>query len=322
MSEFLIPKGEKGLDTDTDPGSRAMKQTIQSPILRNPGVWKYRFLYFMFLPAALYLLVFSYYPFFKGITMSFQANRLIGARPFTGMANYAEVIGDPDFIRSITNSLIIGLADLVLYFCLSLLLALLINELGFAALRRAAHTIAYLPYLFSWSVVAGVWALIFDHRGIVNTLRAFFGRAPVLFLAEEPLAQPLIIGMGVWRSIGYFALLYSVSIAGIDPTLYEAARIDGAGRFTQIRRIILPSLGGTMKVILVLLSIGVLTHFDEMYVMQNPVNKRAIRTLLLYVYEAGILNFKLGTATAGATLVMIGTLAVVALTRRISRYDD
>lgn len=283
---------------------------------------KHRFLYLMFLPAALYLLFFSYYPFFKGIVMSFQANRLLGARPFVGLENYRSVIGDMDFLQSVFNSFLIGVVDMGLYFALSLVLALLINEMGSAFLRKAAHTAAYLPYLFSWSVIGGIWALIFDRRGMINVIRSLFGQETIFFLAEQDLARPLIIGMGVWRSIGYFALLYSVAIVSIDPALYEAARIDGAGRFTQITKIILPSLKGTMKVILVLLSIGILTHFDEIYVMQNSTNKRLIGTLLLYVFETGILNFKLGTATAGATLVMIGTLALVGISRRLAKYDE
>jgi putative aldouronate transport system permease protein len=297
-----------------------MKQAARIPAAGK--VWRYRFLYTMFLPAAIYFLLFSYYPFFKGIIMSFQANRLIGIRPFVGLANYIEATADPDFIQSIINSLIIGIADMALYFCLSLVLALIINEIGSSVVRKGARTIAYLPYLFSWSVIGGIWALIFDRRGIINVIRGFFGGEAIFFLANQNFARPLIIGMGVWRSIGYFALLYSVSLAAIDPTLYEAARIDGAGRFTQIRKIILPSLQSTMKVILVLLSIGVLTHFDEIFVMQNPGNKRLIRTLLLYIYETGILNFKLGTATAGAALVMIGTLVVAGITRKLTNYDE
>ena len=285
-------------------------------------ILRYRVLYLLFLPAAAYFVLFAYYPFFKGIVMSFQANRLIGARPFTGMSNYREVIADPDFIQAIINSLIIGLSDMALYFCLSLILALCINELKTAVIRRAVHTIAYLPYLFSWAVIGGIWALVFDIRGSVNVIMGFFGAEPLFFLAEQSLARPLIIGMGVWRSIGYFALLYSVSIVSIDPTLYEAARIDGAGRFAQIRKIILPSLTGTMKVILVILSVGVLTHFDEIFVMQTPGNKRMIRTLLLYVYDTGIVNFRLGTATAGAALVMMGTLAMAGVTRKITNYDE
>ncbi|MDR0554262.1 MAG: ABC transporter permease subunit [Treponema sp.] len=283
---------------------------------------RYRVLYLLFLPAALYFLMFSYYPFFKGILMSFQANRLLGARPFVGIENYQIVITDPDFIQSIVNSLIIGIADMALYFVLSLALAIGINELGSRTLRKGLHTIAYLPYLFSWAVIGGIWLLVFDRQGMVNVIRGFLGQDVIYFMAEQSFARPLIIGMGVWRSIGYFALLYSVSIIAIDPTLFEAARIDGAGRFTQITRIIIPSLKGTMKVTVVLLSMGILTHFDEIYVMQNPINKRFIRTLLLYVFETGILNFKLGTATAGAALVMIGTLAMAGISRKLTGYDE
>lgn len=122
--------------------------------------------------------------------------------------------------------------------------------------------------------------------------------------------------------MGYFALLFTVAIMTIDQQLFEAARIDGAGRFTQITHIIIPSLTGTMKTIVVLLSIGVLTHFDEIYVMVNPANRRMISTLLLYVYETGILNFKTGTASAGATLVMIGTVAITGLIRKFTGYDE
>lgn len=285
-------------------------------------VKKYRFMYLMFLPVAVYFALFAYYPFAKGITMSFQANRLIGKRPFVGFENYAKVVADPDFLQAVINSLIIGFVDMALYFLLSLVLALAINELTKSFARKSVQTISYLPYLFSWSVIGGIWILLFDDKGFVNTIMAVVGREPVFFLAQPDLARPLIVGMGVWRSIGYFALLYSVSIAAISPSLFEAAQIDGAGRLRQIRKIILPSLKGTMKVIIVLLSMSVLTHFDEIYVMQNPANKRMIRTLLVYIYETGILNFKVGTATAGATLVMIGTLVLVALTRKLIRYDE
>ncbi|GAB1481812.1 polygalacturonan/rhamnogalacturonan ABC transporter permease [Treponema sp.] len=283
---------------------------------------KYRFLYFLFLPIAVYFTVFAYYPFIKGILLSFQENRLIGKRPFAGLDNYRVVVSDPDFIQSVKNSLIIGLSDMVLYFFLSLLLALILNEVISIFIRKTSQTIAYLPYLFSWSVIGGVWALVFDLRGMANLALGFFGIEPIFFLAEPSLARPLVIGMGVWRSIGYFSLLYAVAIVGISPSLYEAARIDGAGRLKQIRKIIIPALGSTMKTIAVLLAIGVLTHFDEIYVMVNPANRQYIRSLLLYVYETGILNFKAGTASAGAALVMAGTLIITALTRRLIKYDE
>ena len=278
-------------------------------------------LYLMFLPVAVYFILFSYWPLIRGAIMSFQANRLMPPRPFVGLTNYADVIADPDFLQVILNSLIIGAADMALYFGLSLLLALALNEVRVRAVRNSVQTIAYLPYLFSWAVIAGVWILVFDDQGMVNALITALGGKSVFFLAKPALARPLIIGMGVWRSIGYFALLYSVAITGIDPALYESAEIDGAGRVRQVWSITVPSLVDTMKVIAVLLAMGVLTHFDEMYVMQNAANKQQIRSLLLYVFEKGILNFKTGLATAGAVLVMIGSLAVVALTRKAIRYD-
>jgi putative aldouronate transport system permease protein len=253
--------------------------------------------------------------------MSFQENRLLGARPFAGLENYRLVLADPDFRSSIINSLIIGIWDMVLYFCIALLFALILNEVKQRHIKQTIQTIAYIPYLFSWAVIGGVWALIFDLNGLANRFLSLFSVDPIFFLATPNLARPLIIAMGVWRSIGYFALLFTVAIMNIDQQLFEAARIDGAGRMMQIRKIIVPSLSPTMKTIIVLLSIGVLTHFDEIYVMVNPANRRLISTLLLYVYENGILNFRTGTASAGATLVMIGTLAFTALIRRLTDYD-
>ena len=195
------------------------------------------------------------------------------------------------------------------------------NELFNKTIKKTVQTIAYIPYLFSWAVIGGVWALIFDIRGLANLFLSFFSIDPIFFLATPSLARPLIIAMGVWRSMGYFALLYTVAIVNIDTQLYEAARIDGASRLMQIRKIILPTLIPTMKTIIVLLSIGVLTHFDEIFVMVNPANRRLISTLLLYVYETGIISFKTGTASAGATLVMIGTLVITAIIRRVTKYD-
>ncbi len=282
---------------------------------------KYRIFYLMFLPVAVYFIIFSYYPFLRGLIMSFQENRLLGNRPFAGLANYKFVAKDSNFLSAVANSLIIGIWDMVLYFFFSLGFALILNELVQRTVKQTIQTIAYIPYLFSWAVIGGIWVLIFDLQGLINQFLSIFGTEPIFFLANPAFARPLIIAMGIWRSMGYFALLFTVAIMNIDQQLYEAARIDGASRLMQIRKIILPSLVPTMKTIIVLLSIGVLTHFDEIYVMVNPANRRLISTLLLFVYETGILNFQTGTASAGATLVMAGTLLITGLMRKFIGYD-
>jgi len=284
-------------------------------------VGKNKVFYLLFLPIAIYLILFSYYPFFTGLALSFQENKLIGKKGFVGFENYVSVLKDPNFVVAIKNSLIIGLWDFFLYFVLSLVFALMLNEVRLKKVRQGIQTLAYVPYLFSWSVIGGIWALLFDVRGVVNQCLGWFGASPVFFLASPQFARPLIIGMGIWRSIGYYALLYMVAISSIDTEIFEAARIDGAGRFSQIVHVILPQLVPTMKTIIVLLAMGILTHFDEIYVMVNPANRNQISSLLLYVYETGILSFKSGTASAGATLVMIGTLVVTQVFRSATKFD-
>jgi putative aldouronate transport system permease protein len=284
-------------------------------------VGKNKVFYLLFLPIAIYLILFSYYPFFTGLALSFQENKLIGKKGFVGFENYVSVLKDPNFVVAIKNSLIIGLWDFFLYFVLSLVFALMLNEVRLKKVRQGIQTLAYVPYLFSWSVIGGIWALLFDVRGVVNQCLGWFGASPVFFLASPQFARPLIIGMGIWRSIGYYALLYMVAISSIDTEIFEAARIDGAGRFGQIIHVILPQLVPTMKTIIVLLAMGILTHFDEIYVMVNPANRNQISSLLLYVYETGILSFKTGTASAGATLVMIGTLFVTQVFRSVTKFD-
>jgi putative aldouronate transport system permease protein len=284
-------------------------------------VGKNKVFYLLFLPIAIYLILFSYYPFFTGLALSFQENKLIGKKGFVGFENYVSVLKDPNFIVAIKNSLVIGLWDFFLYFVLSLVFALMLNEVRLKKVRQGIQTLAYVPYLFSWAVIGGIWALLFDVRGVVNHCLGWFGISPVFFLASPQFARPLIIGMGIWRSVGYYALLYMVAITSIDSEIFEAARIDGAGRFSQIVHVILPQLVPTMKTIIVLLAMGILTHFDEIYVMVNPANRNQISSLLLYVYETGILSFKSGTASAGATLVMIGTLVVTQVFRSATKFD-
>ena len=283
---------------------------------------KYKALYFLFGFVAIYFIIFSYFPLIKGLILSFQANNLIGDRPFVFFDNYQFVLKDPNFINALKNSLIIGIIDCILYFVISLFIALVLNELASKKLKHAIQTIIYIPYLFSWAVIGGIWSLIFDLNGILNHAITFFNQSPIFFLAEPNFARPLIIGMGIWRSVGYFCLLFTISIMDIDKQLFDAAKIDSANRFQQIRYVILPCLVPTMQTILILLTLGILTHFDEIFVMINPANFSRISTLLYYVFETGIINFKAGIASAGSTLVMICTVLITIVIRKVSKFDE
>lgn len=283
---------------------------------------KYKALYFLFSFVAIYFIIFSYFPLVKGLILSFQANNLIGDRPFVLFENYKFVLKDPNFINALKNSLIIGILDCILYFVISLFIALVLNELTSQKLKHSIQTVIYIPYLFSWAVIGGIWSLIFDLNGIINHVITFFNQDAIFFLAEPNFARPLIIGMGIWRSVGYFCLLFTISIMDIDKQLFDAAKIDSASRLQQIRYIIIPCLVPTMQTILVLLTLGILTHFDEIFVMINPANFTRISTLLYYVFETGIINFKAGIASAGSTLVMICTVLITLVIRKVSKFDE
>lgn len=292
----------------------------------NKKTWKlikkYKAIYFMMLPVLIYFIVFSYYPLGLGIIQSFQKNKLIGTPEFIGIANYKEVLHDYQFSQAFINSFSIGVGTQILTFIMSLILAISINEVRNKTSKSTVQTVSYLPNLFSWTVVGGMWVYILSSSGLLNGLLALFGKTPVLFMADEKYAQPIMILTGTWKAMGYYAVLFLASIVSIDSTVYEAAEIDGATRFKQITDIIIPELIPTMKVIILLGTMGLLRNFDQVFVMGNPAIMDKVRTLLLYIYTEGITQFKVGKATAAATIVLIATLVITFIVRKLIKYDD
>ena len=283
---------------------------------------KHAALYLMVLPIAIYFLVFAYYPLLRGFIISLQDYRLIGNRPFVGLDNYLAVVRDPTFWQVVQNTLIISSGILVVGFFVPIAVALALNEVVVAAFKKFAQMVVYLPHLFSWVVVGGIWIyLLSPDRGIVNAFIQLFGGDSVSFLSRGDLARPIMILLPVWKDMGFNAILYLAAIVGISPNLYEAARIDGAGRWQQMRYVTLPQLVPTMKVVLLLSLMGVLRIFDEIFIMRNGAIQRQVDVIMTYVYDKGILQFKLGFATAATFLVILGTVVLVAVARKATRFD-
>lgn len=286
---------------------------------------KYRFIYVLLLPIVLYYLLFTYYPLALGIVNSFQESKMIGAPQFVGLQNYASVLSNPVYGEAFWNSLVLGAGTFAVQFPLGLVIALCINELRTRFARSAVQSVTYIPNLLSWSVVGSMWLSMLDANGLVNELMKLLtgGRwESVIFMSQLDLAQPIMILSAAWKGAGYYAVLFLAAIVGIDPSIYEAASIDGASRFRQVLSIIVPSLKPTMKVITVLASMGILRSFDQVFVMGNSNIYPKVRTLLYLIYQDGILNFKIGASTAAATLVLIVTMILSFATRRITKYDE
>lgn len=293
---------------------------------KNKTLWKqikkHKAIYIMMAPIILYFSVFSYYPLILGLVQSFQKNKLIGTPEFSGLSNYKEVLSDYRFAQAFNNSLIIGIGTLLTTFVCAVVLSISINEIRNKKIKTTMQTVTYLPYLFSWTVVGGLWVFILSYNGMLNGILSIFNIDATHFLSEPKNSQIIMILTSVWKNIGYYAVLLLASIVTINPSIFEAAQIDGATRFKQIRSIIIPQIVPTMKVIIVLGTMGLLRNFDQVFVMGNPTIMDKIRTLLLYIYEEGILQFKVGKATATATIVLISTFIITAIVRKVIKYDD
>ena len=306
-----------------------MLNTKNKTVYNNPfnkktlrQVKKYSAIYFMMLPVLLYFIVFSYYPLLLGMIQSLQKNKMIGSPEFIGIANYKEVLMDYQFKQAFENSLVIGIGTQVLAFILSIVLAIGLNEIRNKFSKAAIQTVTYLPNLFSWTVVGGMWIFILSSNGLINSILSAVGRDPIQLLAETRFSQAIMILTGTWKSLGYYAVLFLASIVSIDTSIYEAAQIDGASRVKQIIKIIIPQLIPTMKVIIVLGTMGLLRNFDQVFVMGKPIIMDKVRTLLLYIYTEGITQFKVGKATAGATVVLVATLLLSFIVRKLIKYDE
>jgi len=279
-------------------------------------------LYLMILPVILFMAIFSYYPLFRGFIMSLHETRLLGSDEFVGLANYIAVLQDPFFWQAMRNTLIIGGGILALGFVAPIVTAIALNEVKNLFFKKVTQTIIYLPHLFSWVIIGGIWIFMLSpNGGLVNEVLLFFGREEVHFFASLRYARGIMVLSSVWRDMGYNSIIYLAAIAAISPTLYEAAKMDGANKWQEITKVTIPQLFPTMQVVILLNMMGILRIFDQIFVMRNPAIARDVNVLMIYTFEEGIVNLQMGIATAASFLVIAATVFLVFLSRRIIKYD-
>lgn len=280
--------------------------------------------YVMMLPVIVYFAVFSYYPLAKGLQTSLQDYKLMGERPYIGLDNYNQVIHDPTFWDALWNTVYIGGGILITGFIAPLLIALSLNEVMKSWFKRTAQLVLYVPHLLSWVVIGGIFIfLLSPDSGLVNLLLVqIFGIQPINFMADEAWARIIMIGSAVWKDMGYNCILFLAGIAGISPTLYEAARMDGATRWQQVRYVTPPQLMNTMKVILLLNTLGIFRIFDQIFVMRNPAIASKVDVLMMYTFQKGIMEIRIGPAAAASFFVVLFTLVLASVVRKMTRFDE
>ncbi len=259
-------------------------------------------LYLLIIPAVLYFLLFKYIPMLNAVIAFKDYNVVKGiwGSPWVGFKHFQLFFNNPVFWTLVKNTFYLSLYALVVGFPIPILLALGLNEIRNGPFKRSVQLVTYAPYFISTVVLVSMIILLLSPRlGIANALLAAIGFPAINFLGRPDLFRSIYVWSDVWQNAGYAAVIYLAALAGIDPTLYEAAKVDGASRLQKIMYIDLPGIMPTMIIILIL-SVGSLmaVGFEKTYLLQNPLNLGTSEVIATYVYKVGLLNANFSFATA------------------------
>ena len=280
------------------------ERRIQSPLKRFcHNVYKWRRVYILFIPVAAYYIIFHYLPMY-GAIIAFKnytpATGFAGAK-WVGLNNVRSFLRSYYFWRLIKNTLMISLTSIVFGFPAPILLALLLNELKSSWYKRVVQTVTYFPHFLSIMVVCGMIHNFFATGGVVNDVIVWLGGTRQDFLSNPGAFRPLYVGSDIWQGIGWSSIVYLAALSGIDPTLYEAAKIDGAGRSMQVLHITLP---GIMPTIILL---------------YNNLTMETADVISSFVYRKGLLNADYSYSSAVGLFNSVINFALVVTANKLSR---
>ena len=259
-------------------------------------------LYIMALPGLVYLILFRYVPM-AGVQLAFKkfnAVRGIWGSPWIGWTHFEKFFNSYQFLRVLTNTLMLSVLQLLLSFPVPILLALMLNQLNRQRYKKFVQTTLYAPHFISTVVVVGMLHVFFSiGNGLVNNLLAMLGFERVNFLADPGAFRPMYILSGIWQSMGYNSIIYLAALTSISPDLYEAATVDGATKLQKVLHIEIPSILPTV-VIMLILSVGRMMSvgFEKAFLMQNARNLPMSEIISTYVYKVGLQQIQYDYATA------------------------
>lgn len=283
-------------------------------------------LYLFLVPAVAVVALFQYLPMFSNymafLDYDFNAGWMGFASPFVGLKNF-DFIADPFFLNILWRTIYYGLAMLFLSFPAPLILALLMNELFYKRFMKFVQTVSYIPHFVSWVTVAGLFYIFLstDVTGLVNTVRgSLTGAAPYPFMQDANFFLPLLIISHVWKEMGWGTILYFAALTNIDPSLYEAAQIDGAGRWQQMWNITLPCLIPTTCILLIFNLGGLVTaNFDQIFNMQNDMIRNLTDTINVHVYYRGVIRRQYSYAAAVGLFQGIVSFVLIMSTNYVTK---
>ncbi|GAA1670994.1 sugar ABC transporter permease [Glycomyces endophyticus] len=312
----------------------AIEADREPPGARTParrGPWtaavRYRWLFLLMLPGLLYFALFRFWPMY-GARIAFK-NYIpflgIDGSEWVGLAHFQAFLTNPDFPRLLTNTLVVAGLSLFIAFPLTIVLALLLNELRLQILKRTVQTLVYIPHFLSWTVVVSITALLFAiGTGPLWTFFSGLLGTDANMLADPDWFRPLVLMQMVWKDTGWGTIIFLAALAGVDQEQYEAAVIDGAGRWQRVWHITIPSILPTIVVLLILHTGQILnTGFEQIYLMSNSLNRTVADVFDTYVYFAGIEQGAYSYSTAvGLFKALVGLVLIFGTNWLAKRFNQ
>ncbi|SDE20525.1 putative aldouronate transport system permease protein [Paenibacillus sp. UNCCL117] len=277
-------------------------------------------LYVMILPGLLFFLIFRYLPM-GGIVIAFQDYSPFAGfagSEWVGFAHFQRLFGEPDFWSLLGNTLILSALNLFLFFPAPVLIAVVLNEVRLQWFKKLVQTAIYMPHFLSWVVVVGITVILFaTQEGAINKALADMGLPRIELMTDPAYFRWVYVVQNIWKEAGWNAIIFLAALAAVDPTLYEAAVVDGANRWKQVWHITLPALKSTILILFILrlghvMDIG----FEHIYLMQNSLNLSVSDVFDTYVYRTGVLQGEFSYTTAvGLFKSAIGLVLIVIANR-------
>lgn len=286
-------------------------------------IFRDRWLYLLLLPGLIYFIVFRYAPMY-GLVIAFK-NYVpflgINGSEWVGWQNFRNFFVNPDFRRLLYNTLLLAFLNITIGFPVPIILALLLNELRHKIYKKLVQTFVYIPHFISWTITASITFLLLSvDSGIITKIIEHFTGNRVDLLTNPNAFRPLIVMQGIWKESGWGTIIYLAALTGISPELYEAAIMDGAGRFRRLWHITLPAIRSTIVVMLILRVGSFLsTGFDQIYLMTNSLNRNVADVFDTYVYTVGITQGSYSYSTAVGLFKSVVGIILVLTTNKIAK---
>lgn len=292
------------------------------------SVQKHKLHLLMLLPVLAWYALFRYGPLY-GITLAFKEFRLlegITGSPWVGLQNYERLFQSYDFFNVFKNTVIIACLNFVFGFPAPIFLALMLNELRANKFKRVTQSISYLPHFISWVILTGIFMEILSpSRGPINAVLKAMGKQPIFFLGDPAYFRGTLVVTNIWKSVGWGSIVYLAALSSVNEELYDAARVDGCGRWARIWHVTLPGIMPVVTIMLIL-AVGNLVddNFDQVFNLLNPAVYSVGDVLGTYIYRQGVTNMDYSYSTAVELFRNLISMALVLganfLSKRVNEY--